>query len=265
MPLVGYARHFHWQDGELVESKHQFCTTGFTQPKLACSRIWTDMTNMPTATRARITISINAEGAESDQELITLDVPLSMTLGDFKAMIESETKIPAVSQNIFLNGEQLRDNNQTLEAASINDGEMLAVIVSGAPPRQDGGSASQSRGQQSGPPDAIRIEQVRRQLISNPEQLGALVQQNPDLAAAINDPAQFRRLWETMQQITLDERQQRQNEIRLLNEDPFNVDNQKRIQEIIRREQIEQNLQYAYENNPAGRVDFSRLHFGQRN
>jgi DNA damage-inducible protein 1 len=48
------------------------------------------------------------------------------------------------------------------------------------------------------------------------------------------------------------QQRERENQIRLLNEDPFNAEAQKKIEEIIRLEKIQENLQYAYENNPAG-------------
>jgi hypothetical protein len=75
------------------------------------------------------------------------------------------------------------------------------------------------------------------------------------MAAVIDDPERFKATWLAM----IDERDQqqreRENQIRLLNEDPFNADAQKKIEEIIRQEKIQENLQYAYENNPAGRIN----------
>lgn len=210
--------------------------------------------------RARITISINtepetgdqiAEGATSDQDLVTLDLDLSLTLADLKSLVEIETKSPASLQEYFLDGQALRDNTKTLEQLNIKDGEMLAMMVSRAPQQRQRPGGRRTT-QQPGPEDESRIEQIRQQILSSPEHMSALIRQAPDLTEVVNDPVAFRQKW--MERISNENRlqQERENQIRLLNEDPFNEEAQRKIADIIRRENIEKNLQYAYENNPAG-------------
>jgi len=174
-------------------------------------------------------------------------------VGDFKAIIESETDIEASAQEIFLNGQRLSENGLSLEAASITDGEMLALIVSRDQRQQQRPQRQAGSSQVRGAPDAARIEQIRQQIISDPEQLNGIRQQQPPLAAAIDNPNDFRRIWENMQRIANDRHLQKDNEIRLLNEDPLNVDNQRKIEDMIRQESIQENLQYAIEHNPAGK------------
>jgi DNA damage-inducible protein 1 len=180
-----------------------------------------------------------------------------MTVAEFKQLIESETKFPVAVQHLFYDGQALRDDSATLEALKLKDGEMLAMMVNqpSRQERQSGRSRNQQQQQQQvSENDSARIEQIRQQVLASPEQMGRLLQSTPELAEVINDPQQFRRVW----QVLIDERnrrqQDREREIMMLNEDPFNSDNQKKIEEIIRREKIEENLQYAYENNPAGTV-----------
>lgn len=57
-----------------------------------------------------------------------------------------------------------------------------------------------------------------------------------------------------MEMIKADEEreQERMEQMRLLNEDPFNVDAQRKIEEMIREESVQANLQFAYEHNPEG-------------
>jgi DNA damage-inducible protein 1 len=100
--------------------------------------------------------------------------------------------------------------------------------------------------------DPQNIENIRQQILTNPRHAESLRSTAPDLADVVNDPERFRVMW--LERVARETQAQRahEDEMRQLNADPFNADSQKRIAEMIRRENIERNLQYAYENNPAG-------------
>jgi DNA damage-inducible protein 1 len=209
--------------------------------------------------RPRITISINASGEPNDQDLLTLDLPPGLTIADLKGMIEAETRFPTNIQTLFFNGQALRSETQTLEQADIKDGEMLAVMVrrpenSNNPSGRQGGARSGQQRRQVAPPEAdtpARIEEIRQEILANPPQLAGLIEQSPDLAEAVHDQNRFLQMWMRM----LDDRnrmqREREDEMKMLNEDPFNVDAQKKIAEMIRREKIEANLQYADYSDPS--------------
>lgn len=208
--------------------------------------------------RPRITISINASGEPNDQDLLTLDLPPGLTIADLKGMIEAETKFPPTIQTLFFNGQALRVDSQTLEQADIKDGEMLAVMVrregnsnnrpgnaGGASSARGGGDGGQSR-RPVAPPEIDtpeRIEALRQEILNNPAQLSGLIQQSPDLAEAIYDKQRFLQAW--MQLLNQRDRMQREreDEMKMLNEDPFNIEAQQKIADMIRREKIEANLQ----------------------
>jgi DNA damage-inducible protein 1 len=183
-----------------------------------------------------------------------LDIALSLTIADLKGFVEAETRLPQASQHFYLNGQALRDDSLTLEAVGIKDGELLAMMVNNRGSQQ----STQARRTRPGvsnnpePQDSNRIEHIRGQILANPDQRAALASQNPELAAVIDNPERFRATWMAMLEERDQAQRERENQIRLLNEDPFNADAQKRIEEIIRQEKIQENLQYAYENNPAG-------------
>ncbi|KAJ9630866.1 DNA damage-inducible protein 1 [Taxawa tesnikishii (nom. ined.)] len=97
------------------------------------------------------------------------------------------------------------------------------------------------------------IETVRLQCVGNPAALAQMREQTPDLADAINDSALFRERFEALVRNQQERERERQEQLRLLNEDPFNVEAQKKIEEMIRQERVMENLQHAYEHNPEGK------------
>jgi len=82
-------------------------------------------------------------------------------------------------------------------------------------------------------------------------------QRQPELAnAAQNDPARFAHLYREHSQRTAAAELERQRALELLTADPFDVDAQRRIEEQIRQEQIDENMQHAFDYRPEafGRV-----------
>lgn len=73
------------------------------------------------------------------------------------------------------------------------------------------------------------------------------------MAEAINDSNRFREVWLEMIREDEDRERERMEQMRLLNEDPFNVEAQRKIEEMIRQESVQENLQFAYEHSPEGK------------
>jgi DNA damage-inducible protein 1 len=200
--------------------------------------------------RPRVTISITAPGTPADNELLTLELPPASTVKDLKGFIEAETGLASASQSIYLNGQPVAQETQTLEAAGIRDGEMLAVLVrqNRQPVQQPQRAADPAR---VGQPDP---EGVRQQLLMNPQAQTELRQRDPELAATINDANRWRETFAMRQRSAQDAERERQNQIALLNEDPFNVEAQRKIEELIRQERVVENLEKAYNENPEGKI-----------
>lgn len=77
------------------------------------------------------------------------------------------------------------------------------------------------------------------------------VQTNPDLAqAAMNDPERFNMMVQQIEQSRRQAETQKSLQLAALNDDPFDVEAQKRIEEAIRQENIAANLEAAMEYNP---------------
>jgi DNA damage-inducible protein 1 len=178
-----------------------------------------------------------------------------MTLADFKTTVQHETTFPAAQQTIFHNGQTLRDDSKTLEAVGLKDGEMLAILItSNRQPRAAAAQAPRAQGRaQAGEPDDTRIEQIRQQIMANPEHMNSLISENPELARVIENPVEFRRLWQEMQSAQRRNAQERREQAQALNDDMFSPEAQMEIERRIRQQQIEANIQYALEHNPAGK------------
>ncbi|RYN32993.1 DNA damage-inducible protein 1 [Alternaria arborescens] len=198
----------------------------------------------------RVTISITAPGTQADTDLLTLELPPGSTVKDLKGFIEADTNLPAASQSLYLNGQPVAIDTQTLEDAGVRDGEMLAVVMRPAP-RQNRNLQHPGRPAQPDP------EGVRQLVLNDPQQMNKLRQGDPELAAAVNDPTRWRDTYAMRQRQAEESERERQNQIALLNEDPFNVEAQRKIEDIIRQDRVVENLQKAYDENPEV---FTRVH-----
>ncbi|KAF2649107.1 hypothetical protein K491DRAFT_721955 [Lophiostoma macrostomum CBS 122681] len=209
----------------------------------------------PHLPRPRVTININAPNEASDQDLLTLDLPPGLTVKDLKGYLEAETSFPAATQTFYLNGRALSSEVQTLEQAGIKDGEMLAVLIRQGQPQRQNPSANRNTDMGVTPsrPQRPDPEMVRLHTLNDPAAQASLRQSSPTLFAALQDPSRWREEFDKMQRQQDEAELERQRQIALLNEDPFNVDAQRKIEEMIRHDRVIENLQHAYENNPEGK------------
>ena len=185
-----------------------------------------------------------------------------MTLGALRSSIEAEG-IPAPSQHIYHNGQLITDASKTLQELQISDGDMLALhvrdmrgntgVAQPPPPQQQPPQQQQQQRQQqqgSGAATQQDPELVRLQFLGDPRLTAELRRRNPQIADALNDPQRFAQLMRQGNDSQEDERRQRMREIEQLNRDEFNPDAQARIEEIIRQQNVMENLQNAMEYNP---------------
>ena len=93
---------------------------------------------------------------------------------------------------------------------------------------------------------------IRLQALGNPNILATIRASDPELADAVQDSFRFHQIFENKlrQKMEMDAEIQRRND--LLSADPFNVDAQREIEEMIRQEGVIENLQNAMEHNPEG-------------
>lgn len=151
-----------------------------------------------------------------------------------------------------------------MQELQIGDGELLAIHVRDVTSVQQdsrraqhtlqqqnnsNSSSSSSRGQDFQDPETIRLH-----LLGNPAARAQALHHRPELANVLDNPERFLSM---IRQINTQERlhhNRRQQQIDKLNADPFDQEAQAKIEEIIREERVQENLQNALEYNPEGQL-----------
>lgn len=135
---------------------------------------------------------------------------------------------------------------------SITDGDLLALHI-----RDTRGARPEP--QQSQPPTRQLPEQnaelIRLRILGDPQLRAELQRAQPELAASVDNPEQFAQYFHANAERERRALQERQQAIQRLNEDPFDVEAQAKIEEMIRQERVMENLQNAMEHNPEGTSD----------
>ena len=208
----------------------------------------------------QITISITAPQGAVQQDLLTIDVGSEMTIGDLKAVIAGDTNIESAAQILYHNGHELLDNSLSLEQVNIKQDDMLGLLVRNQRPqprptsRPTGRTASSNpRGDGGrGSAPVADAEMIRLQALGNPGILNQVRAQNQELADAVHDQSRWGQIFDQMRRQQQDIEAEKQRELALLNADPFNVEAQAKIEEMIRQELVIENLQHAMDHTPEG-------------
>ena len=209
--------------------------------------------------RPRITIQVIAHNTAYDGEILSYEPPPTLSLADLKGFINAETNLPQDSLQFWLNNSPIQGDQKTLEELGIKDDDMLAMLM--RQPEQENNMGSRRRpqnaqgrpqGRQSAELSPEYIEAQRQGLLNNPASMAQVRQQVPALVEVVNDRNRFREVW--MEMIRTDEARYEEGraQMRELNDDPFDVEKQKQIEEMIRKDTVNENLEFAYEHNPEG-------------
>lgn len=201
---------------------------------------------------------------ELNNLIISVDVSQSMSLEDFKAYLQAETDIEPQDQILIRDSKSITGHSQTLDQLGFKDDDLIVLKKKGgavSAPNTSNTSSSIDSTMVEG-----QIEAMRQQFLTNPSAANQLRSTNPTLHDAIHNPEQFSSLMkqalQQMQngQIPSHYDLSNQQEIRRLEQDPDNPENQARILELIRQEQIEKNMELAYDLTPESFVSVSMLY-----
>ncbi|EWC46206.1 hypothetical protein DRE_04584 [Drechslerella stenobrocha 248] len=189
---------------------------------------------------------------------LTLEVFPEFQLSAVKNMISDETdgRIQAHQQFLYRSGHLLADDEKTLADVGMGEHDVLELHTRETLGRlrQAHRAAEAGRGQPGG--FMTDTEVIRLRLLGDTAMMNQLREQQPALADAVSDPQRFSEIYKMMEQERRSAEIEKERQIAQLNEDPFNVESQRRIEELIREEAVRENLQNALEYNPEsfGRV-----------
>ncbi|CAD7695625.1 unnamed protein product [Ostreobium quekettii] len=176
----------------------------------------------------------------ADGNLVNVDVDEGEIVGSLKAILEVETGVPMAQQILSFNGSPLSDD-ANLASTGVKDGELLMLMRAGGAPTPGAGSMA-------APGIPADLVQAVDQLRNDPARMRGLEQNNPELARAVRS-GDYGFLMEHAGRAKRREAEL-EREYARLEADPFDVDAQKRIEEIIREKNVEDNFSQAMEHNP---------------
>jgi DNA damage-inducible protein 1 len=209
---------------------------------------------------------------QASQATFDLELDDDTTIGTVKLLVEMDSDVPAAEMFLSLSDGSLLDNDEfTLAAYSINDNTQL-LMARGHPPQLPAATSSsggvmnvdwnaimrgmtQASRQPQGRPTAIppaAIAQFRERVFNNPYEMSHYRLNSPELASAIesNDTKTLGDILLKSQQAQYDrDSERRELEMKAM-QDPMNVDVQRRIEELIQAENVEQSRQQAMEHMP---------------
>ncbi|KAJ2317498.1 DNA damage-inducible protein 1 [Coemansia sp. RSA 2704] len=197
-------------------------------------------------------------------DAFSVEVDESMQLDDLHAVLEMDCNVSKDRLVLLHNGKPVTENKQLGELGFKAD-DTLHVFdkAQQQPARVAGGNSNSSNagGNGSGSGLSPQLEAHRQQVLGNPQLMRQLEQTHPDIAeAARSNPAEFGRLLMQLREQQEQAAQQQQQEMERLNADPFDVEAQQRIEEMIRQENIMRNMEVALEHNPESFASVTMLY-----
>lgn len=200
---------------------------------------------------------------ETNNLIISVDIPGSLTLADFKAYLEAETDISPQDQILRHNAKTLSGSDQSLQDSGIQDDDLILLLkLSTSTGITNSSSSGSDNSTNASAGVDFQVEAMRQQFLGNQQLKNQLQMSKPELYNALENPNEFKRLMmDSLQQYQNDGsglmmpgggggNPQQQAELRRLQDDPDNPESQAKIMEIIRQQQVDENMQLAYDISP---------------
>ncbi|KAK8626338.1 hypothetical protein V6N13_133989 [Hibiscus sabdariffa] len=183
----------------------------------------------------------------ADEQIVSLDVDPHETVENLKALLEVETNVPLQQQQLLYHGREMQ-NSEKLSALGVKDDDLIMMVSSA-------GSRASTNDLSFNPDgSAVNPGAFQQHIRSDSNLIGQIFQADPELAQAIlgNDLNKLQDILRTRHRQRSELRQKEEEELALLQADPFDVEAQRKIEAAIRQKGIDENWAAALEHNPEG-------------
>ncbi|KAJ2879572.1 DNA damage-inducible protein 1, partial [Coemansia aciculifera] len=171
--------------------------------------------------------------------------------------------IPVFDQVLMHEGKLVSGADKSLKDLSLKSDDMVYIADRKASAGTSArGPALPQRAAMAGPQQLdAQMEAHRQQVLRNPQLMRQLALAHPNIAeAAQNNPAEFGRLLGQLQAEQQHGQQERDREMERLNANPFDIESQRKIEEMIRQENVMRNMETALELNPESFASVAMLY-----
>lgn len=190
---------------------------------------------------------------EPRDDPIGIEISDEMSLQDLSAYIESETGVPKDEQVLYHNYKRLEGWNRTIAQLGITEGDIIVLSEHQTNSISENNFTSDDR-----------IEMLRQQIHGDSQLSSQIRELDPDLFSKLSDPEVFRDIMIARLRGRDANFNVQNEEMRKLHENPEDPENQAKIFEMIRQQQIDENLQLAYDISPESFVQVNMLYIKLR-
>jgi len=185
---------------------------------------------------------------------LLLQVRAQDTVETLKALVETEMRVPRAQQVLLKDGAPIPPG-ATIAASGVVDNDFLFLVRD----RGNGNGGSTSNATSSGSlrslndlPPGLSTEQFMSTLQSNPRLLAELQHHNSPLAAAVatGDVVKVRSVQMKQRLQAVASRMEEQQAMQALEANPMDPEAQRKIEEIIQKENVLRNMEMAMEEMP---------------
>ncbi|GLJ08774.1 hypothetical protein SUGI_0095470 [Cryptomeria japonica] len=180
----------------------------------------------------------------ADERIISLDVDPQEIVENVKALLEVETQVPLQQQQLLYHGREAR-NNERLSSLGVVEGDLIMMTSTDIRTGTDNLGLN---------PDgsAVNPRALQQHIRNDSHLLSQLRQSDQEFAQAIlgDNLDAFQNILRRRHQERLQQQRIQQEQLALLNADPFDIDAQRKIEEMIRQRNVDENWENALEHNP---------------
>jgi len=181
------------------------------------------------------------------EDLHTVEVTPELTINELKNKISKDINIPVDEIILIYNGNPIKDDSKTIQNCAITDDDIIQLIRR---PKK----LQQQQQQQN------LYETYRLQLKSNKYKLNELLRRFPQFENIIDDPKAFEEEFKKLEKAMAERKRKEEEDLRYINENPFDVEAQKKIENAIKKENINRNYEFAMEHHPEFFGDITMLY-----